>query len=86
MAQIPVTGLAYALAKRQEDDKPIRVCVISAGEMGTDLVVAIRQMQGMEISAIVDRRLASAPQAIEIAGYPADKGQICESRDAVSKA
>ena len=42
MTQIPVTGLAHDLAKRQEDGNPIRVCIIGSGEMGTDLVVAIR--------------------------------------------
>ena len=54
--------------------------------MGTDLVTAKRQMPGMEIAVIVDRRLVNAPAAIEIAGYDADKGSICTSPEEVSQA
>ena len=71
--------MAADLAQRHEQNRPIRVCVIGSGEMGTDLVTAIRQMNGVEISALVDRRLQSAPTAIEIAGYPSEKGAICET-------
>ena len=73
---ISATGIAADLAAREESGKPIRVCVIGAGEMGTDLVTAIRQMRGMEIAAIVDRSLTKAKPAMEIAGYDDDMGVI----------
>lgn len=76
---IAATGLAKDLAAREEAGTPVRVAIIGSGEMGTDLVTAIRRMPGVEIASIVDRRLQSAPAAIEIAGYDSDHGQICET-------
>ncbi|MEE9375781.1 MAG: Gfo/Idh/MocA family oxidoreductase, partial [Rhizobiaceae bacterium] len=83
---LSTTGLAADLAKRDEEGNPIRVCIIGAGEMGTDLVTAIRQMRGVEIASIVDRRLKSAKPAIKIAGYDDDKGVICDSPNAITRA
>ena len=74
-----ITGLAADLAEREAAGNPVRIGIVGAGEMGTDLVTAVAHMPGVEIAAIADRRLAGAPQAIEIAGYDADKGAICES-------
>ena len=61
---LQVRGLAADLARRADEGRDIRVCIIGSGEMGTDLVTAIRQMRGMAIANIVDRRLASAPDAM----------------------
>lgn len=83
---ISQTGLAAALAQREEDNNPIRVAIIGSGEMGTDLVTAIRQMKGMRIAVLVDRRLVNAPAAIEIAGYDADIGKVCDTEQAVNVA
>ncbi len=74
-----MTGLAADLAAREAAGNPVRIGIIGAGEMGTDLVTAVAHMPGVEIAAIADRRLSGAPQAIEIAGYDADKGAICDS-------
>ena len=82
---ISATGLAADLARRHEDGKPIRVCIVGAGEMGTDLVTAIRQMRGMEIASIVDRRLVSAKPAMKIAGYDDDTGVICDTAASITK-
>ncbi|MEM1318414.1 MAG: Gfo/Idh/MocA family oxidoreductase [Pseudomonadota bacterium] len=84
--RIPATGLAADLAKRADEDKPVRVCIIGAGEMGTDLVTAIRQMRGVEIASIVDRRLQSAKPAMEIAGHDEDMGVICDTHRDISHA
>jgi predicted homoserine dehydrogenase-like protein len=82
---VSATGLAADLARRDDEGNPVRVCIIGAGEMGTDLVTAIRQMKGMEIASIVDRRLKSAKPAMEIAGYDDDKGVICETVSAITR-
>ncbi|MEE9315162.1 MAG: Gfo/Idh/MocA family oxidoreductase [Rhizobiaceae bacterium] len=82
---LSATGLAADLAKRDDEGKPVRVCIIGAGEMGTDLVTAIRQMRGVEIASIVDRRLKTAKPAIKIAGYDDDMGVICEGAGAITK-
>ncbi|MEM9732557.1 MAG: Gfo/Idh/MocA family oxidoreductase [Pseudomonadota bacterium] len=84
--RISATGLAADLLARHKAGNPVRVCVIGAGEMGTDLVTAIRQMRGMEIAAIVDRRLQSAKPAMAIAGYDDDHGKICETHAEIETA
>jgi len=83
---VSATGLAADLARLDDEGKPVRVCIIGAGEMGTDLVTAIRQMRGMEIASIVDRRLQSAKPAMKIAGYDDDSSVICETAPAITKA
>lgn len=82
---ISATGLAADLAARQEAGNPVRVCVIGAGEMGTDLVTAIRQMPGLDIAAIVDRSLTKAKPAMEIAGYDDNMGVVCETASAITQ-
>lgn len=42
------------LAQRQREANPIRVALIGAGQMGTEIVITIGQMQGMEIDVVVD--------------------------------
>ena len=78
-------GLAEALARREDEGRPVRVAVIGAGEMGTDLVTAVARMKGMEIAVLVDRRLASWKPALAIAGLPEDAGGVCETDAAVAR-
>ena len=86
LPKLAANGLAADLATRAEAGNPVRACIVGSGEMGTDLVTAIKQMPGMVVSSIVDRRLVNAPKAIEIAGYDADMGVICETASQISKA
>ena len=86
LPKLAANGLAADLATRAEAGNPVRACIVGSGEMGTDLVTAIKQMPGMVLSSIVDRRLVNAPKAIEIAGYDADMGVICETASQISKA
>lgn len=83
--RLSATGLAADLASRDEAGNPVRVCIIGAGEMGTDLVTAIRQMRGVEIASIVDRSLTRAKPAMEIAGYDDSASQICDTASAIGK-
>ena len=48
--------------------------------MGTDLISAFSPMRGIEVSVLVDRRMKSAPHALELAGHGTDAGAICESQ------
>ncbi len=84
--RVTKTGLAADLINLEASGKNIRVGLIGAGEMGTDLVVAIARMRGIDITAIADRRLSGAPRAMAIAGYDVDKGVICENPTAMAKA
>ena len=80
------TGLAADLARRQADGNPVRVGVIGAGEMGTDLVTQIARMDGIEIAAIVDRRGTNALAALDIAGIDRDYGRHVDSVSALDAA
>ena len=79
-------GLAEALATREDEGRPVRVAVIGAGEMGTDLVTAAARMRGLAIAVLVDRRMASWKPALRIAGLPQDHGVPCETPAAVARA
>lgn len=52
----PVRGLnlADALAEREHLNRPVRVGLIGAGQMGTDIIVQVAQMPGIEIVAVAD--------------------------------
>ncbi len=78
--------LAEALARRADAEQPVRVGLVGAGEMGTDIVTQISLMQGIEISMLAVLRAERARTAIEIAGGSADSSAICDSDQAVAKA
>jgi predicted homoserine dehydrogenase-like protein len=42
------------LARRAAEGRPVRVAVLGAGQMGTEIVTQIGEMQGMEVSVVVD--------------------------------
>jgi len=55
--------LAEALELRERQGQPVRVGIIGAGQMGTDLLVQIALMPGIEVVAHCD----SKPERIEVA-------------------
>ena len=66
-SNVVLTGLAKDLAEREESGKPIRIGVVGAGEMGTDLVTQVVHMQGIEIGVISSRNVENSKKAVEIA-------------------
>jgi len=66
----PVAGLslAEALEMRAKAGKPVRVGLIGAGQMGTDIVVQISQMTGIEIAAVADIAPDRVSEAASLAG------------------
>ncbi|MBL8579186.1 MAG: homoserine dehydrogenase [Mesorhizobium sp.] len=76
---ISPTGLARDLRERGKSGKPIRVGLIGAGEMGTDVVTQIAHMEGIEVGAVAVRsKLKNAADAVEMAygekGHSAEAG------------
>jgi predicted homoserine dehydrogenase-like protein len=63
-------SLAEALQRRERDGRRVRVGVIGCGQMGTDLVVQIGMMPGMEIVAIADGTPERVEAAVAIADDP----------------
>ena len=78
-------NLAEALRKRAAENRPVRVGLIGAGEMGTDIVTQVGLMPGIEIAAIADLRAERAREAFVIAGTP-DAAIFCEDARGVERA
>ena len=74
-----INGLAADLAARADAGNPIRIGVIGAGEMGTDLVTQTAMMQGITGAAVAARRPETAIEACAIAGL--DAGAYTEVHD-----
>ncbi len=69
-------GLARDLAARAVRGSPVRIGLIGAGEMGTDIVTRAAMMDGVEVAAISEITPGAAERAVEIAygakGHSAD--------------
>ena len=62
------TSLAEALEAREKAGRPVKVAIVGCGQMGTDLIVQIGLMPGIEVVAIADGR----PERVEAACAIAD--------------
>ncbi|MEM9048336.1 MAG: homoserine dehydrogenase [Pseudomonadota bacterium] len=60
-------GLAKALQDRAGAENPVRIGLVGAGEMGTDIVTRAAMMDGITVAAISDLDIARAHRAVEIA-------------------
>jgi len=74
-ANVAPLGLAKDLAARAEAGRPIRIGLIGAGEMGTDIVSQVAHMTGCEIGAICEMNLARANLAVDMAYSDTGHGQ-----------
>jgi predicted homoserine dehydrogenase-like protein len=64
---VALTGLAKDLAAREDAGKPVRIGLVGAGEMGTDIVSRVAHMRGIRIGAISEINPHGAAKAVEIA-------------------
>src|SRR3954462_13312695 len=69
-------SLAEALARRQREGRPVRVGLIGAGQMGTDIIVQTALMQGIDVVAAADAIADNVVNARAIAG---DGARVPES-------
>jgi predicted homoserine dehydrogenase-like protein len=83
---VALTGLAKDLAEREKSGKPIRIGLIGCGEMGTDIVSRVAQMQGIRIGAIAERRQGAARRAVEVAYQEPGHEKEAENAGGVSAA
>ena len=86
MAQLRKMGLAADLQKRADEGRPVRIGLIGCGEMGTDIVTAVAQMQGIDVSAICERTPPAARKAIDIAYGDARSYQDVSGEAGISSA
>jgi predicted homoserine dehydrogenase-like protein len=80
------TSLAEALGERERAGRPVRVGLIGVGQMGTDIVVQLAQMQGIALVAAADMIPERADEAARMAGPRCRAPQTCGSTADVSRA
>ncbi len=78
--------LAEALDWRERHGRPVRVGVIGAGQMGTDLLVQIALMPGLEVVAHCDSKPERIAAGCDIAGARCRKPETVSSATEVSQA
>ncbi len=83
---VALTGLAKDLATRADSGKPIRIGLVGAGEMGTDIVSRVAHMCGIEIGAISELKAGAAAKSVKIAYGNADRVQEVSTADAANAA
>jgi predicted homoserine dehydrogenase-like protein len=66
-SNVALTGLARELRERADSGKPIRIGLIGAGEMGTDIVTRAAMMDGVDVAAITDLNPEAARRSVNIA-------------------
>lgn len=65
-------GLHEELRQREAEGRPVRVGLIGAGQMGTDVVATTRMMAGMEVVVAADIDIARAADTYRIAQVDAE--------------
>ncbi|MEM9442808.1 MAG: homoserine dehydrogenase, partial [Pseudomonadota bacterium] len=85
-SNIALTGLAKDLAERAADERPVRIGLVGAGEMGTDIVTRAAMMDGVDIAAISEINVTAAHDAVEIAYAEEGHGRDVASVDALNQA
>ena len=80
------TGLARDLAARADGGRPVRIGLVGAGEMGTDIVSRVAHMQGIEVGAISELKPGAARRSVEIAYGDADRAAEVATSDAANAA
>ena len=83
---VALTGLAKDLAARAETGKPVRIGLVGAGEMGTDIVSRVAHMQGIVIGAISELNPQAAGRSVTIAYGDPDRAVATDTTDTLNAA
>ncbi len=83
---VALTGLAKDLAARAETGRPVRIGLVGAGEMGTDIVSRVAHMRGIEIGAISELNPQAAGRSVSIAYADTDRAVATDTTDALNAA
>lgn len=79
-------ALHEALAIREKAGKRVAVGLVGVGQMGTDIVVQIAQMQGIEVVVAVDMKPERVEAAAKMAGDRCRRPLVCSSAADASRA
>ena len=66
-SNVELTGLAKDLAARAETGNPVRIGLIGAGEMGTDILARTHNMLGVDVAAVLEIDIFNAQAAVTLA-------------------
>jgi len=77
---VALVGLAHDLDERGKSGKPIRIGVIGAGEMGTDIVTQVARMKGLAVGAVAVRSNIGAVMTAGEIAY-GEKGHVREAKN-----
>ncbi|MBO1042132.1 NAD(P)H-dependent oxidoreductase [Brucella pituitosa] len=83
---VALVGLARDLQLRAETGNPIRIGLIGAGEMGTDIVTQVARMPGIEVGALSARRLPNTFKAVRTAYGDEENARETNSESAMTSA
>ena len=83
---IALTGLTKDLAMRAATGQPIRIGLVGTGDMGTDIVSRVAQMQGIAFGAISELKPGAARKSVEIAYGNSDLVAEVTTADAANAA
>ncbi len=86
MINVARTGLARDLKQRADEGRPVRIGLVGCGEMGTDIVTQVAQMEGIVVAAVADSRPGRVAEAVAIAGRDADSATEAATASAVTRA
>ncbi|MGD9803761.1 MAG: NAD(P)H-dependent oxidoreductase [Hyphomicrobiaceae bacterium] len=78
--------LAEALELRERQGQPVKVGIVGAGQMGTDLLVQIALMPGVEVVVHCDSKPERIEFGCEISGSRCRKPEVVASQADVSRA
>ena len=67
-------------------DKPIRVCLLGAGEFGASFLFQAQDMPNVQVSAVCTRTVSRAVEAYKDAGVPESKVRVCADAQEAAKA
>lgn len=85
-SNVALSGLARDMARHAETARPIRIGLVGAGEMGTDIIAAVAHMEGLEVGAIAELSVDAATTAVATALGVDDRARTVSSDDALSRA
>src|SRR5438094_8552696 len=79
-------SVAEGLDRRHRQGKPVRVGLIGAGQMGTDIIVQTDLMKGIEVVAAADAVPENVFTACAVAGNGARAPELADDPAATARA
>lgn len=75
-------GLNAELAEREASGEPVRIGLVGAGNMGTDVVAQVKRMKGIDVVVVADIDIQRARDSYKIAMLPGEVVEVNTPREA----